>query len=165
MLKNTSCLILLLFMSFYSFSDVSVIGITINKDTMEDVEKIYRIDAKQGNLWRLNINEISIDGAKQAEVIFEDNCVKGVWLVVDDNRFDYLFNALKNKYKIIKKETPFVGNKYASFEKENVLIWVSAPHMSFVMDLVYMDKKYKTKFESKANKSIQEKIANELKQL
>ncbi|WP_407902040.1 hypothetical protein [Providencia rustigianii] len=110
-------------------------------------------------------SEIPIEGIEKAEVIFQDDHVKGVWLVVEKYRFNYFFDALKSKYKLIKKDIPFVGNKYARFEKEDVLICIDAPHMRFNMDVVYMDKKYKKELDEYRNKMKQEKKTRELEQL
>ncbi|HHR5971939.1 TPA: hypothetical protein ACS71W_003500 [Providencia alcalifaciens] len=163
-MKRMSVL-LMLFVSFFTFADVSVIGITINQDTKEDIEKKYVIENKDGAVWELKRSEIPIEGIKKAEVIFQDKHVKGVWLVVNKYRFDYFFDALKSKYKLIKKDIPFVGDQYAQFEKENVLIWIDAPHMGFNMDVVYMDKKYKKELDIYRNKMKQEKKNRELEQL
>ncbi|HHR6225367.1 TPA: hypothetical protein ACS724_003938 [Providencia alcalifaciens] len=163
-MKRMSVL-LMLFVSFFTFADVSVIGITINQDTKEDIEKKYVIENKDGEVWELKRSEIPIEGIKKAEVIFQDKHVKGVWLVVNKYRFDYFFDALKSKYKLIKKDIPFVGDQYAQFEKENVLIWIDAPHMGFNMDVVYMDKKYKKELDIYRNKMKQEKKNRELEQL
>lgn len=165
MIKKQMSILLMLFVSFFTYAEVSVIGITINQDTKEDIEKNYIIENKDGAVWGLKRSEIPIEGIKKAEVIFQDDHVKGVWLVVEKHRFNYFFDALKSKYKLIKKDTPFVGNQYARFEKEDVLIWIDAPHMSFNMDVVYMDKKYKKELDAYRNKMKQEKKNRELEQL
>ncbi|CAG9436784.1 hypothetical protein [Providencia alcalifaciens] len=165
MIMKRMSVLLMLFVSFFTFADVSVIGITINQDTKEDIEKKYVIENKDGAVWELKRSEIPIEGIKKAEVIFQDKHVKGVWLVVNKYRFDYFFDALKSKYKLIKKDIPFVGDQYAQFEKENVLIWIDAPHMGFNMDVVYMDKKYKKELDIYRNKMKQEKKNRELEQL
>lgn len=165
MIKKQMSILLLLFVSFFTFAEVSVIGITINQDTKEDIEKKYVIENKDGAVWELKRSEIPIEGIKKAEVIFQGDHVKGVWLVVEKHRFNYFFDALKSKYKLIKKDVPFVGNQYARFEKDDVLIWIDAPHMSFNMDVVYMDKKYKKELDAYSNKMKQEKKNRELEQL
>ncbi|MEY0304321.1 hypothetical protein AB7W11_20680 [Providencia manganoxydans] len=165
MIKKQVSILLMLFVSFFSFAEVSVIGITINQDTKNDIEKNYIIDNKDGEVWELKPTEIPIEGIKKVEVIFQNDHVKGVWLVVEKHRFNYFFDALKSKYKLIKKDIPLVGNKYARFEKENVTIWIDAPHMSFNMDVVYMDKKYKKELDTYRNKMKQEKKNRELEQL
>ncbi|USR67155.1 hypothetical protein NFC79_21255 (plasmid) [Providencia stuartii] len=164
MIKKISAF-LVLFVSFFSFAEVSVIGIMINKAMKEDVERNYHIESKNGDLWELSRNEIQIEGVKKVEVIFESDYVKAVWLTVDKGKFDYFFEALKGKYSLIKKDIPFVGNKYATFEKNGIAMWINAPHMSFEMDVVYMDKKYKNKREEIIKESKENKKTKELEQL
>ena len=56
------------------------------------------------------------------------------------SKFNDIFNSLSSKYKLINKKIPFVGDKEAKFIDGNTEITLNAPHMSFNMDLYYIDK-------------------------
>ena len=63
--------------------------------------------------------------------------------------------------KIIKKEIPFVGNKYARYKNDNDFIELDAPHLSFSMSLLYIEKSFEDAYlkmnaEEKNNKKTKE---------
>lgn len=53
-MKICNVMVVAIFMSFYAIADVSVIGITINKDTKEDVVSKYEVISENGNVLTLN---------------------------------------------------------------------------------------------------------------
>lgn len=159
-MKICNVMVVAIFMSFYAIADVSVIGITINKDTKENVVSKYEVISENGNVLTLNEKNIPIDNVSSAVVALENNKVKAVLLVIQKSKFDYFYNLLKGKYKLTKKEIPYVGNKYASFIKDDVIILLDAPHLSFEMDLLYIDREY----DKALKKRQKEKKENEKKQ-
>ncbi|HAS8352974.1 TPA: hypothetical protein I7721_17960 [Vibrio vulnificus] len=159
-MKICNAMIFAIFMSFYAIADVSVIGITINKDTKEDVVSKYEIISENGNVLTLNEKNIPLDDVSSVVVALENDKVKAVLLAIRKNKFDYFYNLLKGKYKLTKKEIPYVGNKYVSFIKDDVIISLDAPHLSFKMDLLYIDREY----DKSLKKRQKEKKENEKKQ-
>ncbi|MEM8087682.1 hypothetical protein Q4R44_09125 [Morganella morganii] len=159
-MKICNVMVVAIFMSFYAIADVSVIGITINKDTKEDVVSKYEVISENGNVLTLNEKNIPLDDVSSAVVALENNKVKAVLLAIQKRKFDYFYNLLKGKYKLTKKEIPYVGNKYASFIKDDVIILLDAPHLSFEMDLLYIDREY----DKSLKKRQKEKKENEKKQ-
>lgn len=47
------------------------------------------------------------------------------------NKFDQLLPSLNEKYKLISKDIPFVGNKRAKFSDGNTEIALNSEHLSF----------------------------------
>lgn len=109
--------------------------------------------------------EVKVDHIKKADVSFDGDILKGVWLTLPKDNFNYFNEILKNKYALKEENTPFLGDKYAIFEKENVIIWIQAKHMSFDMNVVYMDKVFKEKLEKDINEIKQESRERLIEQL
>lgn len=165
MIKQISVFILI-FVSFFSYSKVNVIGLTINQDTKKTVAEKYTIKNNKSQWrWDLLPMEVKIDYIKKADVSFDGDILKSVWLTLPKDNFNYFNEILKNKYALKEENIPFVGDKYAIFEKENVIIWIQAKHMSFDMNVVYMDKIFKEKLEKDINEIKQESRERLIEQL
>jgi hypothetical protein len=67
--------------------------------------------------------------------------------------------VLADKYKVRSKERPFVGNKFAKFDSPNGIVELSAPHMSFDMQVRYLRNDLVKKFaeQSKAESEAKKK--------
>ncbi|HHR5860552.1 TPA: hypothetical protein ACS70L_003320 [Providencia alcalifaciens] len=165
MLRNFF-VIALTFVSFFSYSEVNVIGLTINQDTKRTVSEKYTIKNNESQWrWDLIPSEILIDEIKKADISFDGETLKGVWLTLPKDKFGFFYEILRSKYPLDDESIPFVGDKYAIFEKDNVLIWIQAKHMSFDMSVVYMDKKFKEKLDKDINETKQKhknKVMNQL---
>ena len=59
-------------------------------------------------------------------------------LQASKDNFESFFESMSKKYKLISKNIPFVGNKQALFQADNCKVKLSAPHMSFEMNISYM---------------------------
>ncbi|WP_323086754.1 hypothetical protein, partial [Providencia alcalifaciens] len=106
-----------------------------------------------------------IDEIKKADVSFDGETLKGVWLTLPKDNFGFFYEILRSKYPLDDESIPFVGDKYAIFKKDNILIWIQAKHMSFDMSVVYMDKKFKEKLDRDINETKQKhknKVMNQL---
>ncbi|ETO41272.1 hypothetical protein [Morganella sp. EGD-HP17] len=151
--------------SFYALADVSVIGITINKDSREDVFAKYQVASEYGDVLVLNASEIPLEGVSSAVVALEDGKVKAVSLELNKNKFNYFYDLLNGKYKLVKKVIPHVGNKYASFAKDGVLVFLDSPHLSFKMELLYIDKIYNEELKNKQKKQDEDEKKQIVEQL
>ena len=80
-----------------------------------------------------------IDGLSDVLYIFDtQERLCAVLLTLDKNRFDFVFRSLKAKYKLVHAIRPFVGDQYALFTTPDTTIEVVAPHMSFDMEVRYL---------------------------
>ena len=72
-------------------------------------------------------------------MIFDQNDkVSALIATLNKNLYNSLINSLSEKYSIISKQDPFVGDKSARFKSDNTIITLVAPHMSFDLTLTYM---------------------------
>lgn len=152
-------------LSFYSLASVDVIGITINKDSKEDVYNKYQIVSDNNNKLTLNVKDVKLAGVTDVMVALKDNKVKAVLLTLEKNRFDYFYEILKSKYNLVDKEIPLVGDRYALFDKDGVGIFLDSRHLSSEMFLSYMDKKYKNEIIKKKREQDKNKMEQDINQL
>lgn len=57
---------------------------------------------------------------------------------MDNGNFAKMLKVLSAKYKLEVKRTPFVGDAYAKLYQGDSIIEVTAPHMSFDMEVRYL---------------------------
>ena len=124
------------------FADPTVFKMELGKTTESEVKEMYSTTLNgvniytDGNQYYIDTKEIDFDGLKSAEVIFDK---QGVLVAVlstlvesdpmNHGRFSHIYGILNNKYKLVKKETPFVGDQIATFKDGDTEITLSAPHM------------------------------------
>ncbi len=152
-------------LSFYSLANVDVIGITINKDSREDVYNKYQVVSENNNKLILNPMDVKLDGVIDIMVALKDNKVKAVLLKLEKNRFDYFYEILKSKYKLVEEEIPYVGDRYALFDKDGVGIFLDSRHLSSEIFLSYMDKEYKNEIIKKKREQDKNKMERDANQL
>ncbi|MDD5053573.1 MAG: hypothetical protein PHO27_12630 [Sulfuricurvum sp.] len=68
---------------------------------------------------------------------------------------------MNSKYKLLNSNIPFVGDTSAG----NTEVTLNAPHMSFQMDMAYIDKALVKKFKQQSSKDEQKKKSKEAAQL
>ncbi len=134
------------------YSNPSPLGIELNKSTLDDVKKSYRVVQSSQNATEgyhnslLDIENIQMDTLSEAVVISnETNIVEGVVLTLDKNKFDDINQTLSGKYKTLSSKIPFVGNKLVTFQDGDCHIIINAPHMSFSMSVAYVTKNLENK--------------------
>ncbi|MFY9589559.1 hypothetical protein [Rickettsia endosymbiont of Halotydeus destructor] len=141
------------------------IGLELNKATVSDIIKKYKVIKKESNYWQgynyfIDIKDINLEKISQALVICNDfNIVEAVILTIDKNRFEEFYTALTNKYVLIKKDIKMGGNKSAAFTDEDCSIILEAPELGFDMELTYVTDNFYKKFLNKLEE--EEKLQQE----
>lgn len=128
-------------------ADPKPLGLELGKATTEDFRASFPdsyengINAySNGEMYGLRMNSINIEGiAKDASFIFDqDKKLACVIMVFNKNKFDELNAQLKQKYKkVIYSKIPFVGDKKVKYKDGKSVIEISAPHLSFEMEIIY----------------------------
>jgi hypothetical protein len=109
---------------------------------------------------------LGVEGLQSALFIF-DNKETLVTVQMTLNKgalgevFDRTYERLAAKYKLARKAVPFVGDKYARFEKGDAVIELSAPHLSFAMTVTYMTRGFEQAFKALSTKDAQDKEKRE----
>nr|WP_253308560.1 hypothetical protein [Rickettsia endosymbiont of Ceutorhynchus assimilis] len=145
------------------------IGLELNKATITDIMKKYKITKKESNYWQgynyfIDIKDINLEKISQVLVICNDfNIVEAVILTIDKNKFEEFYTALTSKYTLIKKDIKPEGSKSAAFTDGDCSIILEAPEISFDMELTYVTDNFYKKFLDKLEqeeKLQQEQIKN-----
>lgn len=152
-----------------AYADTTAFGMTLGKTTLEDFRKTYPSSTHEGkNKWTdgqmysIPVSELDFDGVKSDLIIFnKDGQITAITLDIDKERFGTINSMLSKKYKLIKKDIPFVGNKYVRYKNDKDFIELDAPHLSFSMSLLYIEKSFedtylKMNMEEKNNKKTKE---------
>lgn len=93
-----------------------------------------------------------IEGLNEVLYIFDDQKrLAAVILSMDQGRFEPVYQALANKYKVSTKQRPFVGNQFARFKTPDTVIEMDAPHMSFAMEVRYVRNDLMAKFNTQSS--------------
>lgn len=128
-----------------AYADPAPFDLEIGKATVDDVKGKYKIVSaginkySKGDMYDLTPSELEFDGLQSARVIFnEKNILMAVILNFPKNKFDQLLPSLNEKYKLISKDIPFVGNKRAKFSDGNTEIALNSEHLSFNTTLDYI---------------------------
>ncbi|MEN2827944.1 hypothetical protein LGIHADK_01416 [Mannheimia haemolytica] len=106
----------------------------LGKTTETDVKEMYNLEPEgvnkysKGNQYFIDPTQLDLEDLKSTLIIFDE---KGVLVFVGSEfnsissiedsknrykKFDYLYKILASKYKLVKKERPFVGDQYAKFK-------------------------------------------------
>lgn len=136
------------------YSNPSPLGIELNKSTLDDVKKSYRIVAagvKSVGKYHssfLNVKDIQLDTLSVASVTFnEKNIVEGVDLTLDKNKFNEINQILSKKYKTVYSQNPPEGYKMIVFQDGDCTIGIHAPNAGFAMHIQYSTKALSNKIE------------------
>ena len=131
-----------------------------------------------GNQYYIDPTQLDLEDLKSTFIIFDE---KGVLVYVSSDfnsissmensksrykKFDYLYKILANKYKLVKKERPFVGDQYAKFRDGGSEIELSEPHMGgFKISLSYARKDFLDAFDKKQSEDKKQKTKDEASSL
>lgn len=125
----------------------------LGKTTETDVKEMYNLEPEgvnkysKGNQYFIDPTQLDLEDLKSTLIIFDE---KGVLVFVGSEfnsissiedsknrykKFDYLYKILASKYKLVKKERPFVGDQYAKFKDGNSEIELSETTLWVVLKL------------------------------
>ena len=144
-------------------ANTSVIGLEIGKSTIEDVKSKYKIEYSDttdwGTSYLVDPSAINIEGLNKVLVLLkkDDGKLGGVFMFIDKNRFNDLADSLQKKYKVTSSKRPRVGDAYVYMLDGKTAIELEAPHMSFMMTLIYIEKDLKDEAVSKTEQEEQQK--------
>ena len=159
-------IIIFVIVSLNLSADPAPFGLEIGKASLNDIKKKYSIQHKGknkytgGDMYTLTPDELGIEGLQAVTVILnKGNKLVAVLTTFPKHKFKYLFDTMKQKrYKLTKKNIPFVGDTSAEFRHGRTVVILDSPHLSFQMDLNYID--YNT---FKAFKNVQRKESQQKK--
>ncbi|MDD2782342.1 hypothetical protein [Sulfuricurvum sp.] len=153
-------------------ADPSPFGLEIGKSTVSMMKEKYSSkfvginNLSQGDVYDLDPSELGIEGMQSARVIYDKNGkLMGVFTTFPKGKFQYLFGQMKSKYKLVTSNIPYVGDTSAKLTNGNTEIQLNAPHMSFEMELNYVDKNLLKIAKQKSSNDAQQKSKHEASQL
>lgn len=147
-----------------AYANPEPLGIKLNQDNINKVKEKYKIirnsDSIVDGYHNISLSTKNIDIESISKVLMvsnPDGVIEAVVLTLGKNKFEEFSNNLKSKYKLIKSEIPFVGNKQVVFKDGDCEIEISAPHMSFDMDIIYATNNFLKKINNQVEKEEKEK--------
>ena len=160
----------LLTLPMVAAADPAPFGLEIGKATIKDVKAKYSAQKIGINKYSggemYDISGVNFDGLQKATVIFStEGKLLAVLTTLPKSKFDSLLSGLSNKYQLVSKQIPFVGNKSAKFVDGNAEITIDAPHLSFQMEMNYINKDLWKAYKAQSNKEQKEKRKSEQSQL
>lgn len=156
-----------------AFAGVKVLGFEIGTSSVSDVSnelikktKVERAGINKfsrGQMLETDGSSYDIDGLQSVTYIFDENSkLMGVIMTMGSHKFDSVNSYLSSKYKLVSKQDPFVGDKYAKFKAENVTIEQDAPHMGgFKMEVRYVRNDLVARYNQKTDQETRQKKASE----
>ena len=157
---------ILVFCFFFTVTaDPAPFGLEIGKATISDVKKKYKAlhtgenKYTGGDVYSLDTSIIGIEGLQSATAIFDKkNRLVAILTTFSKSKFQFLFDTMRQKkYRLTKKNIPFVGNKTAQFKNGKTTVYLDAPHLSFEMSLNYIDNKTYKEFQKAQRQEKQQK--------
>lgn len=127
---------------------VAPLGFVVGKATLKEIKDGVPGSAKlsnegtnrysKGPMFKAKGRAFDIEGLQDVWFVFDEREVLvGVQMTMAKNDFDRVYQNLAGKYRLVSKDIPLVGNKYARFQQGDIVIEFNAPHMSFEMEVVY----------------------------
>ena len=174
-MKNLFVLICLLIFPTFSLANPAPFGLELGKTTYDQAKEKYDLQSYEetnasfecnGKNYEIDPQSLNIDGIIASRLTFNE---RGILVAVhnrfEKSRFDSLLKNLSSKYKVVKKNVPFVGDSYVSFRDGDWDIFLDAPHLSFSLDLLYIEKNLYQKARSIYQDDKAKKSRNEASQL
>lgn len=111
-------------------------------------------------------NGLGVKGLRKALFIFDNTeTLVAVQLSLDKGglaeEFDRTYERLATKYSLKMKRVPFVGSKFARFEKGDAVIELDAPHLGSAMTVTYMTRGFEKYYKALSKKDALEKEKRE----
>lgn len=155
---------LLFLFSFNIFADTKVIGLIINKSSMDDLNRLYKTE-KSGDLgYRIDISQVPLKGIRQAGVVVYENKVKAVNFKFNNSRYRYLNDLLKSKYQLVSEEGEYPNSIISTFENDGDMIFLKN-NGGAELDLLYVNKDYNILVNESVKKEIEKERARDLNNL
>lgn len=153
-------------------ADPSPFGITINKTTIQELQKKYRceyvgINAYTfGQMYDLPVSALNFEGLVSARVICDTKGrVVALKTTVNKDRYADLSDMLAAKYTLVGQKRAFVGTQQAEFKDGKTHIFLQALHLSFTLDLVYIHDDFQKLYNAKEKRVQAEKHTQEMGKL
>ncbi|EAI3889872.1 hypothetical protein A0Z48_08495 [Campylobacter jejuni] len=157
-----------LFCIFYTtviFANPMPFGLELGKANFDEVVKKYPNFSNAGTsiytggkIIEVSSSDFELEGLKD-KVLFifdKENRLTLVQLKFHKDRFNDILYSL-SKYKIIKKEVPYVGNRYVKLQDGDCKIELESPHLSFEMYLTYKTNQFEKLYKDYIKKEEQER--------
>ncbi len=155
-----------------ALADPTVFNLELGTTTEGQMKAIYAATHtgtnkySNGNMYSIPTRQVDFAGVKEVTVIFDtDGVLVAVLSTLPKSKFSYLNGILDGKYRRIKQNVPFVGNKSATYRDGGTEISIDAPHMSFDMSMNYIRDDLLSAFRRQRAAEEREKRSNEASQL
>lgn len=153
-----------------STTAVAPLGFAIGKATLKEVKDGVPGGAKlsnegtnrysRGPIFKAQGRAFDIEGLQDVWFVFDEReALVAVQMTMAKSGFERVHQNLASKYRLVRKDTPFVGNKSARFQQGDIVIELEAPHMSFEMTVTYET----TGFKKQAEAGIRQESAQKQK--
>ena len=164
MLKKSILTILSILYMNILYANPSPLGLEINKATLDDVKKSYKILMSGQNATEgfynnvIECHNIPMDTLSNVNVISNNNkIVEGVILDLSSSKFDEIYKMLSSKYKEFYNRNKFEGSKYAKFYNGDCFISIEMIHLDNKIILAYISNNFKEKHERRISKEKEDK--------
>lgn len=153
-------------------ADPAPFGLELGQSTLDEAKAKYRLQHvgtsryTDGPIFELDPGQVDFQGLQQVKLIYwPDGKLGGVILTLGKYRFDEVVGMLTEKYRLVSRERPFVGDASAELRDGKTRILVEAPHLSFEMTVLYVTDALFTQFEARQRREEARKKAHEAGQL
>lgn len=133
----------------------SPFGMQIGQSTLTEISSDFKgrrgglSQWTQGPIYHFEASAIELAGLTKAVAIFDtDEKIVGLILTLRKDRFDSLNAMAKESYQLKSSKLPFVGDKKVSYLDGDTAIDLISPHMSFEMDMLFIDRRLSEAFET-----------------
>ena len=166
---------LLTALSLPVFADPTVFKMELGKTTEQEVKEMYTLTQdgtnrySDGNQYYIDRKEFDFEVLKSTLVIFDKQGVLvGVLSTLHESNpmnhetFSRIYGVLNNKYKLVRKERPFVGDQFAKFKDGKSEITLNAPHLgNFEVNLDYVRSELIDNYKKRSVKEKEDKAKND----
>lgn len=160
MLKKCALFIFLLFPTSKIYANPSPLGIELNKSTLDDVKKSYRIlistpmflEGYYNNL--LDEKTIRVEGLSTASVISnKNNIIESVVLLLDKNKFTEVNQTLSEKYKVVFSNLLSDGDREVKLQDGDCEIIIQISQRDLTMTVIYATKNLANQYYNRTEKT------------
>jgi hypothetical protein len=114
-----------------------------------------------GPMITVDAKGMDVKGVRDFLLIFDkQELLQAIVLDTRKNHFEMFEEFLASKYQLVKRQVPFVGDKFTKFSAPNAVIELSAPHMGFNMNMTYASEKFLQAFDDKLKEEQARKSKN-----
>ena len=151
---------------------VAPLGFAISKATLKEVNKEVPGGAKlknngtnlysRGVMLQAQGKAFDIEGLQDVLFIFDEReTLIALVMKMDRSGFDRIYQNLAGKYQLVRKDIPFVGNKFARFQQGDIVVELEAPHLDFTMLVSYATAGFKKQVEQGSRQEAAQKQKRE----